>query len=62
MPARKHAATGMGTEVPVEELSTRQGPRNTWQFASITQYVRRFGEAAVKVEKDFDVEVRPVWH
>ena len=58
MPARKRAAAEMEPEEPVEEPSTLQKLRNMWQFANLAQYITLFGEA-VKIDKDFDIEVRP---
>lgn len=58
MPARKRAAVEMEVEEPVQEPSTLQKLRNMWQFANLAQYISMFGEA-VKIDRDFDIEVRP---
>jgi hypothetical protein len=31
--------------------------RNTWEFASVMQYIHTFGKA-VKLDNDFDIQVR----
>jgi hypothetical protein len=59
MPARKRARDEMEAEEPLEEPSTLQGLRNMWQFANLAQYISLFGDA-VKIDKDFDIEVRPI--
>ena len=59
MPARKRAREEMEVEEPVEEPSTLQKLRNMWQFANLAQYISLFGDA-VKIDKDFDIEVCPV--
>jgi hypothetical protein len=59
MPARKRARDEMEAEAPVEEPSTLQKLRNMWQFANLAQYISLFGDA-IKIDKDFDIEVRPV--
>ena len=56
MPARKRAASEMEVEEHVETPSTLQKLRNMWQFANLTQYISLFGDA-VKIDKDFDIEV-----
>jgi hypothetical protein len=56
MPSRKRAADEMAPEESVEEPSTLQKLRNMWQFANLVQYISLFGEA-VKIDKDFDIEV-----
>lgn len=58
MPARKRAASEMETGEHVEAPSTLQKLRNMWQFANLAQYIAIFGDA-VKIDKDFDIEVRP---
>lgn len=58
MPARKRARDEMEAEEPVEAPSTLQKLRNMWQFANLAQYISLFGDA-VKIDKDFDIEVRP---
>lgn len=40
----------------VETPSTLQKLRNMWQFANLAQYIFLFGDA-VKIDKDFDIEV-----
>jgi hypothetical protein len=57
MPARKRAASEMEVEEHVEPPSTLQRLRNMWQFANLAQYIAIFGDA-VKIDKDFDIEVR----
>lgn len=57
MPARKRAASEMEVEEHVETPSTLQRLRNMWQFANLAQYIAIFGDA-VKIDKDFDIEVR----
>jgi hypothetical protein len=56
MPARKRAASEMEVEEPAETPSTLQKLRNMWQFANLAQYISLFGDA-VKIDKDFDIEV-----
>jgi hypothetical protein len=58
MPARKRARDEMEAEAPVEVPSTLQKLRNMWQFANLAQYISLFGDA-IKIDKDFDIEVRP---
>jgi hypothetical protein len=58
MPARKRAHGEMETEAAVAEPSTLQRLRNMWQFANLAQYISLFGDA-VKIDRDFDIEVRP---
>lgn len=58
MPARKRAASEMEADEPVEAPSTLQRLRNMWQFANLAQYISLFGDA-VKIDRDFDIEVRP---
>lgn len=57
MPARKRAAAEMEADEPVEEPSTLQKLRNMWQFANLAQYISLFGDA-VKIDREFDIEVR----
>ena len=59
MPARKRAASEMEVEDHVETPSTLQRLRSMWQFANLAQYIAIFGDA-VKIDKDFDIEVRPL--
>ena len=59
MPARKRGASEMDMDEPVQESSTLQKLRNMWQFANLAQYINIFGDA-VKIDKDFDIEVRPL--
>lgn len=56
MPARKRAASEMEAKEPIETPSTLQKLRNMWQFANLAQYISLFGDA-VKIDKDFDIEV-----
>jgi hypothetical protein len=58
MPARKRARDEMEVEEAVEQPSTLKRLRNMWQFANLAQYISLFGDA-VKIDKDFDIEVRP---
>jgi hypothetical protein len=58
MPARKRAHEEMEAEAAVGEPSTLHKLRNMWQFANLAQYISLFGDA-VKIDKDFDIEVRP---
>ena len=48
----------MEAEEAVGEPSTLQKLRSMWQFANLAQYISLFGDA-VKIDKDFDIEVRP---
>lgn len=57
MPARKRARDEMDVEEVPEQPGTLQRLRNMWQFANLAQYISLFGDA-VKIEKDFDIEVR----
>lgn len=56
MPARKRARDEMDVDEPVEEPSTLHKLRNMWQFANLAQYLSLFGDA-VKIDKDFDIDV-----
>lgn len=56
MPSRKRAADEMDVEPDGQQPSTLQRLRNMWQFANLAQYISLFGDA-VKIEKDFDMEV-----
>ena len=40
-----------------EDLSLLQRLRNMWEFAAVMQYIFMFGKA-VKIDEDFDIEVR----
>jgi len=57
MPARKRARDEMEVEEQIEEPSTLRKLRNMWQFANLVQYISLFGDA-IKIDKDFDIEVR----
>lgn len=59
MPARKRAASEMEVEEHDETPSTLHRLRNMWQFANLAQYIAIFGDA-VKIDKDLDIEVRPL--
>lgn len=59
MPSRKRAAEEMEAGAPVEEPSTLQKLRNMWQFSNLAQYMSLFGDA-VKIDKDFDIEVHAI--
>ena len=41
-----------------ETASTLKELRSMWEFASLMQYIFLFGNA-VKIDEDFDIEVRP---
>lgn len=43
--------------VPEEHQETLAKLRNMWQFASLMQYIFLFGHV-VKIDEDFDIEVR----
>jgi hypothetical protein len=58
MPARKRAHEEMEVEVATGEPTTLHKLRNMWQFANLAQYISLFGDA-VKIDRDFDIEVRP---
>lgn len=58
MPARKRARDEMEVEDTVEEPSMLHRLRSMWQFANLAQYLSLFGDA-IKVDRDFDIEVRP---
>jgi hypothetical protein len=57
MPARKRARDEMEVDEAAEQPSALQRLRNMWQFANLAQYISLFGDA-VKIERDFDIEVR----
>lgn len=59
MPARKRARDEMEAEELIEEPSTLQRLRNMWQFANLAQYISLFGDA-IKIDRDFDIEVHPL--
>jgi hypothetical protein len=59
MPARKRARDEMEVDEAAEQSGPLQRLRNMWQFANLAQYISLFGDA-VKIERDFDIEVRPV--
>lgn len=58
MVSRKRGRQEMEAEESPTEPSMLQKLRNMWQFASFMQYVYFFGDA-VKIDSDFDIEVRP---
>lgn len=43
--------------MPPENKETLDKLRNMWEFASLMQYIFLFG-SAVKIDDDFDIEVR----
>lgn len=63
MPARKRARQEVDQDEhpPPQEPTKLAKLRNTWEFASLTQYIYIFG-SAVKIDEDIDVDVRaPRW-
>jgi cytochrome c oxidase assembly factor CtaG len=57
---RKRSHSEMATSEPPQvqkEQSTLHKIRNMWEFASVMQYIYIFGKV-VKVDEDFDIEVR----
>lgn len=58
MPSRKRGRQEMEAEEEVTtEPSVLDRLRNMWEFASLMQYIFTFGKA-VKIDEDFDIEVR----
>lgn len=59
MPARKRARQEVEHEdpPPPQEPSKLQKLRDTWEFASLVQYIYIFG-SVVKIDEDIDVDVR----
>lgn len=51
----------METEAPAEESTVLQQLRNMWQFANLAQYLFLF-KGALKIDEDFDIEVRVCAH
>ena len=49
----------MEASEPPAEPSMLGKLRNTWEFANLMQYIFIFGKA-VKIDEDFDIEVRPL--
>lgn len=47
-------------QVP-QEASLISKIRNMWEFASVNQFMHTFGKA-VKLDNDFDIEVRDQFH
>lgn len=64
MPARKRTFEEVEQKVTPTEPSLLHRIRNTWEFASLMQYLFFFGEA-VKIDKDLDIDVgcaaAPCW-
>lgn len=48
----------MESSEPAPELSLIQRIRNTWEFSNLMQFIFTFGKA-VKIDEDFNIEVRP---
>lgn len=63
MPRYKRSAEEAQLDVPAKEemdpetAKTLKDLRNMWEFASLMQYIFLFGDA-VKIDEDFDIEVR----
>lgn len=63
MPRYKRSAEEAQLDVPAKEemdpetAKTLKELRNMWEFASLMQYIFLFGDA-VKIDEDFDIEVR----
>lgn len=63
MPRYKRSAEEAQLDVPTkqemdpETAETLKELRNMWEFASLMQYIFLFGNA-VKIDEDFDIEVR----
>lgn len=51
----------MEAEEPAQEPTTLQKLRSMWQFANLAQYLNLF-KGALKVDDDFDIEVRTCAH
>jgi hypothetical protein len=43
---------------PARDVPLIEKIRNMWEFASVMQFIFIFGKA-VKIDEDFDIEVRP---
>lgn len=63
MPARKRARQEVEQDEhpPPQEPTKLEKLRNTWEFASLTQYIYIFG-SVVKIDEDIDVDVRAPPH
>lgn len=59
MVSRKRAREEMEVETGPEEPTMLHKLRNMWQFANLAQYLALFIDA-LKLDKDFDIEVRPL--
>lgn len=46
---------------PARDIPLIEKIRNMWEFASVMQFIFIFGKA-VKIDEDFDIEVRPTLH
>jgi hypothetical protein len=57
MVSRKRVRDEMEAEAPAKEPTTLNKLRNMWQFANLAQYLALFIEA-LRIDKDFDIEVR----
>jgi isopentenyldiphosphate isomerase len=44
---------------PAEELGLLQRIRNSWEFASLMQYIAIFG-GIMKIDNEFEIEVCPI--
>lgn len=44
---------------PPEELGLLQRIRNSWEFASLMQYIAIFG-GIMKIDNEFEIEVSPI--
>lgn len=56
MSGRKRGRDEMEDSEAPKETSLLDRLRNMWEFASLNQYIYSFGDA-VKIDKDFDIEV-----
>lgn len=45
---------------PTEEPGLLQQIRNSWEFASLMQYIAIFGKI-MKIDEDFEIEVSRLW-
>lgn len=64
MPPRKRTHAEMEASEPSQEKkepSLLQKIRNMWEFSAVMQYIYLFGKV-VKIDEDFDVEVRSTPH
>ena len=61
MVSRKRGRAEMESSEPAPKSSLLSRLRNTWEFANLMQYIFIFGRA-VKIDEEFDIEVRPFTH